>query len=253
MLIVLSPSKRLNYDPAETGFRDTPEFAAKAIQLTGILKKFSVPELMNLMNINEDLASLNLSRYKAFSKEFTNDNAKAAILAFTGDVYLGLDASTLSQKQMDFAQDHLRILSGLYGILRPLDAMQPYRLEMGTSLPNRKGKNLYEFWGGEITKSLNRALKSLDSGLLVNLASKEYFSTINLKKLKAEVLEITFREYRDGKLKFLSFNAKKARGFMSRYIIQNQITSKEAIKGFNSENYHFDEALSSETNYMFVR
>ena len=253
MLIVISPSKRLNFDPTDIPATDTPHFASKAKQLINILKKKPVGEIKQMMNLSDDLAALNYKRYKDFKKEYTAENSKTALLAFTGDVYLGLDAKTLDQASLDFAQVHLRILSGLYGLLRPLDAIQAYRLEMGTQLENRKGNNLYKFWGDDITKELNKLFADMDSKILINLASKEYFSAINTKKLKAEVIDINFREFRDGKLKFLSFNAKKARGFMSRYIIENKLTSKEEIKGFNYENYYFDEEHSTDTSFTFIR
>ena len=253
MLIVISPSKRLNFDPTDVKATDTPLFASKAKQLINILKKKSVEEIKTLMRLSDDLAELNHKRYKSFKRDYTEDNSKTALLAFTGDVYLGLDAKTLEKDEFAFAQDHLRILSGLYGLLRPLDAMQPYRLEMGTTLENKKGSNLYQFWGDDITKELNKLMSTHESKLLVNLASKEYFSAINTKKLKAEILDINFREFRNGKLMFLSFNAKKARGFMSRYIIKNKLTTKEEIKGFNYENYYFDEAHSTESAYTFIR
>lgn len=253
MITVLSPSKRLNYNDDQVEFRNTPLFSSKAKQLIGILKKRSKPEIMELMNINEKLADLNVGRYKSFSKEYTGDNSKAALLAFTGDVYLGLDAKSLSKDELEFAQEHLRILSGLYGILRPLDAMQAYRLEMGTELENRKGNNLYDFWGMEITKEINKLLAVQKDPVLVNLASKEYFSVLDRKKIKGEIIDIHFKEYRNGTLKFLSFNAKKARGFMTRYIIKNKIDDREGLKGFNLENYYYEETLSDSHNFTFVR
>ncbi|MBT8189774.1 MAG: peroxide stress protein YaaA [Saprospiraceae bacterium] len=253
MISVLSPSKRLNYNDDQVKFRDTPMYSSKAKQLIGILKKKSKPEIMALMNINEKLADLNVDRYKSFKKDYTEDNSKAALLAFTGDVYLGLDAKSLTTNELEFAQGHLRILSGLYGLLKPLDAMQPYRLEMGSRLENRKGKNLYEFWGLDITKEINKLLATQNDPVLVNLASKEYFSVLDRKKIKGDIIDIHFKEFRNGQLKFLSFNAKKARGFMARYIIKNKIEDREGLKGFNLENYYFEESLSDSHNFTFVR
>ena len=253
MISVLSPSKRLNFNEDPLDFRDTPQFSSKAKQLIAILKKKSKPEIMNLMNINEKLAELNLNRYRSFKKDYTKENSKAAIFAFTGDVYLGLDPKTLLPDELEFAQNHIRILSGLYGILRPMDAMQAYRLEMGSNLDNKKGKNLYEFWGMDITKEINKLLLEQKDPVLVNLASKEYFSVLNKNKIKGEIIDIHFKEYRNGALKFLSFNAKKARGFMARYIVQQKIERREDLKGFNLQNYYFEESLSDSHNFTFVR
>ncbi len=253
MIVVLSPSKRLNYDPVEIASEGIPLFTNKAKQLIGILKKKSRSDIQSLMNINEDLSDLNYKRYRAFTKEYTSENSKPAILAFTGDVYLGLEAKNFSSAEMEFAQNHIRILSGFYGLLKPLDSMQAYRLEMGTNLENRRGKNLYEFWGNEITKELNKELAQQEDPVLINLASKEYFASVNTKKIKGTIINIHFKEYRNGQLKFLSFNAKKARGFMSKYIVNNSITQREGLKGFNYENYYFAEELSSDIDYTFVR
>lgn len=253
MIAVLSPSKRLNYDSSEVQFNDVPEFSNRAGQLITVLRKQSKTDIMKLMKINEDLADLNYKRYKGFRRNYTEENSKAAVMAFTGDVYLGMDPKTFSKKDLSFAQDHIRILSGLYGLLRPLDAMQPYRLEMGTSLENKKGKNLYAFWGDDITKALNKLLEGQKEKVLVNLASKEYYSSINTSKIKGDILDINFKEYRNGVLKFLSFNAKKARGFMARYIVQNKLQTKESIKGFDLENYYFSEELSNDKSFTFIR
>jgi len=205
------------------------------------------------MHISDKLASLNHGRYQEFSSRYTDNNSKAAIYAFKGDVYIGLDAETLSKADLTFAEKHLRILSGLYGCLRPMDKMQPYRLEMGTALKNPRGKNLYDFWREPLTKDINKTLKKNGNDLIVNLASKEYFSALDKKGLKGELIDIGFKEYRDGKLKFISFNAKKARGMMARYIIQERITTKEGLKGFNADGYGYDEELSSDKEFLFVR
>lgn len=253
MLTLISPAKTLDYSPTEVKAQDTPAFRKNANELVDILKTKSSKELMELMSISQKLGDENFQRYQDFSNRYSEYNSKAALLAFKGDVYLGLDAESLNQDELEFAQNHLRILSGLYGVLRPLDKMQPYRLEMGTALPNQNGKNLYEFWGDQITKNLNRELSKQDNRYIINLASKEYFSAVNTKKLKAKIIDINFREYRNGKLMFLSFNAKKARGFMARYIIQNRLDKPEHLKSFNIENYYFSEELSSEDQYSFVR
>ena len=253
MLIVISPAKTLDYSESSVEALDSPKFRKQSLELVGILKEKSVAQLKSMMSISDSLAELNHSRYQNYSSRFTYHNSKAALLAFKGDVYLGLDAESLDQKDLEYAQDHLRILSGLYGVLKPLDKMQPYRLEMGTSLKNAQGNNLYDFWDDAITKELNKALKDQKDKVLVNLASNEYFKSVKKDKLKGEILDIQFKEYRDGKLKFLSFNAKKARGLMSRYIIQNRVEHKDKLKAFNLDNYYFNEELSSESNYVFVR
>ena len=253
MITILSPSKKLDFKISNIKAIDTPVFKNKTKQLVSILKKKSAQDLKDLMHISDALAELNVNRYKSFSSTYTEQNSKASLMAFTGDVYLGLDAESLNKRDINFAQKHFRILSGLYGLLKPLDAMQPYRLEMGTSLENKKGKDLYSFWGDSITKEINEALDSQKDKTLVNLASKEYFHSIKKDKIKGNVVDIHFKEYRNGQLKFLSFNAKKARGFMSRYIIENRIDKKEDLKGFNIENYYFDSELSSEDSFTFVR
>ncbi|NNE25882.1 MAG: peroxide stress protein YaaA [Saprospiraceae bacterium] len=253
MITVLSPSKKLDFTASNIKALDTPLFKNRTKQLVSILKKKSATDLKELMHISDALAELNVARYKSFGSNYTEENSKPSLMAFTGDVYLGLEAKTLNKRDINFAQKHFRILSGLYGLLKPLDAMQPYRLEMGTSLENKKGKDLYTFWGDAITKAINKDLDQQKDKTLVNLASKEYFQSLDRNKIKGDVVDIHFREYRNGQLKFLSFNAKKARGFMSRYIIENRIDTKEELKGFNVENYYFDEKLSASDSFTFVR
>jgi len=244
MIILLSPAKSLNFDPVDVP-RSQPRFKNDTFQLAKILKKKSSADLMEMMKISQKLADLNHDRFQQFSLSHTKENAKQAVFAFKGDVYQGLEADKLTEKQLAFAQDHVRILSGLYGLLRPFDVIQPYRLEMGSKVKTAKGKSLYDFWGDALTDKINEDLKSVKSKVVVNLASEEYFKSINKKKLDAELYTPNFKEYRDGKLKFISFSAKKARGYMTQYIVRNKITNPEKLKGFNLENYAFDDEHSN--------
>lgn len=253
MVILLSPAKTLDETPDIKPGLELPKFRKKTLELAGILKDYSPANLRSLMHISDKLAVLNHRRYQDFSSRYTGSNSKAAIYAFKGDVYVGLQADTLDIKDLKFAQNHLRILSGFYGILRPLDKMQAYRLEMGTNLKNDSGSNLYDFWKDTIAKDINSTLKENGNNLLVNLASNEYYKAVDQAVLKADVLNIGFKEYRDEKLKFISFSAKKARGLMSHYIIKNKIKKKEDLKGFDYEGYSYQEELSSDKEYMFVR
>lgn len=205
------------------------------------------------MHISDKLTEVNYNRYQNFSSRYTGSNSKAAIYAFRGDVYVGLEAETLTKSDIDFAESHLRILSGLYGLLKPMDKMQAYRLEMGTNLKNPKGKNLYDFWNGTLTSEINKTLKKNSNDLIVNLASKEYFSALDRKQLKGEIIDVGIKEYKEGKLKFISFNAKKARGLIARYIIKNRITTKRGLMGFDYDGYTYQEDLSSDNEFMFVR
>jgi len=253
MLIVLSPAKTLDFSSPKINEHTLPRFQKESRQLVNILKKKKVKDLKSLMSISDNLATLNVRRYDNFEFPFTPENAKQAVLTFKGDVYAGLDTDSLTPSDLRFAQQHLRILSGLYGLLRPLDLMQPYRLEMGTKLKNRRGNNLYEFWGDKITKLINEDLLEQEKPLLVNLASKEYFKTIDKKKLKGRLLTITFKELRGDTYKVIAFNAKKARGLMSRFIIQNRITEAEKIKTFDLDDYFFNPDLSNEKEWVFTR
>jgi len=253
MLILLSPAKTLAEGPEVNPGLELPQFRKHTSELVSILKEHSADQIKELMHISDKLAALNYGRYQSFGSRYTDTNSKAAIYMFRGDVYQGFDADSLDAKAMTFAQHHLRILSGLYGLLRPMDKMQPYRLEMGTRLNNPKGPNLYEFWRDRVTEEINDHMSSMKNPLLVNLASNEYFKAVDVRKLDHKPIDVTFKEYRDGKLKFVSFNAKKARGYMSRYICNNQITKKEDLKGFDLEGYGYDEALSTETNLAFTR
>lgn len=253
MIFVISPAKTLNYDKTEIKSHTVPEMLDQSKKLITILKKKNVAELMQLMDISEKLAILNAERYENFSTTFSFENAKQAILAFDGDVYDGLAASSFDEKELDYSQKHLRILSGLYGVLKPLDLMQPYRLEMGTALENPKGKNLYAFWGDSIAEKLNRALEYSGSKYIINLASNEYWSALQLKALKAEIIEIQFKEKRGDIYKVISFNAKKARGSIFRYAVKNCIEHPEDLKAFDSDDYRFNNSLSTEKVWVFTR
>lgn len=254
MITLLSPAKTLDFESQTQELQLTDHlFPRESMQLIRILKKKKVDDIKSLMSVSDAIATLNVQRFKSFSKEYTADNSKAAVEAFKGDVYVGLDYPTLSATDVAFAQDHLRILSGLYGLLRPLDKMQPYRLEMGTRLPTTAGTNLYHFWGDKITKALNKQLKETGTDVVLNLASNEYFKAVKKNKLKAHLIEANFKEERDGQLKFISFSAKKARGLMARYVVQNQITSPTDLRGFDLDGYHFSEEHSTENNLLFIR
>jgi uncharacterized protein len=252
MKIVISPAKSLDYTTALPTQRFTePQFLDKANTIQKTLKKKKTKDLMELMDISEKLADLNWQRNQDWALPFTPENARPAVYAFNGDVYTGLDAYTIPVDKLDDLQDQLRILSGLYGILRPLDLMQEYRLEMGTSIAIGTKKNLYEFWKKTITDALNKELTKDE--LFINLASNEYFSAVDTKALKVPVITPEFKDYKDGKLKMISFFAKKARGLMVRYIIDTNAKTIEDLKGFNYEGYAFDANLSKGNTLVFTR
>ncbi|MBA6413624.1 peroxide stress protein YaaA [Parahaliea sp. F7430] len=254
MLTVISPAKTLDFDtPPHIKKATQPEFLERSAQLVEDAQALSQDDIRELMGVSEAIAELNHRRFMNWSQPFTKDNAKQALLAFRGDVYTGLDADTLNASQFDFAQQHLRILSGLYGLLRPLDLMQPYRLEMGLKFENRGGKNLYEFWGDELTKQLNKQLRKLDSKTLVNLASQEYFRAIKTRHLEAEVITPVFKDLKNGKYKVISFYAKKARGQMARYIIEEQLSNVEDLKDYRVDGYRYDARLSTARELVFTR
>ena len=217
------------------------------------LRKFAPHDLSRLMGISDKLGVLNYDRNQSWKPPFTTKNARQAVMAFNGDVYVGLDAYSMNDDDLKFAQDHLRILSGLYGLLRPLDLMQPYRLEMGTKFANSRGKDLYSFWGDTQARLLNQQLKKLGSDVLINLASSEYFKAVDSKTLQAEVITPVFKDYKGGQYKVISFFAKKARGLMSAYIIKNRLTKPAQLKKFNSAGYAFNEAMSSSKEWVFSR
>lgn len=254
MLVVVSPAKNLDFQsPPVTREFSQPELLDDAQELISRCKKLSPANISSLMKISDKLAGLNADRYHSWSVPFDQQNAKQAILAFNGDVYTGLDAASFNAKEFIFAQQHLRILSGLYGVLKPLDLMQAYRLEMGTKLDTPRGKNLYEFWGEIITAKLNTALKEQGDEVLVNLASNEYFKAVNPKTLQADIISPEFRDFKNGQYKVISFFAKRARGMMARYIIQNQLTTIEQLQGFDAVGYCYDEQLSSPHKPVFTR
>ncbi len=254
MITLLSPSKKLNFNEQDIVHSHTQcDFIQSAELLANEAKNLTENDLKDLMSISDKLAKLNRDRFDRWSLPFSASNAKQAILAFDGGVYSGLQAEDFKQKDFDFAQNHLRILSGLYGILKPLDLIQPYRLEMGISFKNNKGKNLYEFWKEDLTQNLNNTLKEHKNPTIINCASVEYFSAIDLSKLNGKILSIVFKEYRNDELKFISFNAKKARGLMTQYIMKNKIDSNNDIKDFSYDNYNFDLKLSDDSTFVFTR
>jgi len=254
MLVVISPAKTLDYEtPASTTSFSIPDYLDESAELIDGLRQLSPPEVSELMGISAKLGDLNFGRYLNWQREFTQENAKQSVLAFKGDVYTGLDAENLSEEQLQWAQGHLRILSGLYGLLRPLDLMQAYRLEMGTKFSNTRGKNLYEFWGNKITEGLNRELKKENSQILINLASNEYFKSVKPSNLNAEIITPVFKDWKNNKYKIISFYAKKARGFMSRYIIEHKIEDPEKIKQFDVVGYVYNPAMSSAREWVFTR
>ncbi|MBU4681950.1 peroxide stress protein YaaA [Cedecea davisae] len=254
MLILISPAKTLDYQSELATNRYTqPELLEYSQQLISVARKLSAPQIASLMSISDKLASLNETRFHEWHPEFSPQNARPAILAFKGDVYTGLQAEEFSEADFDFAQQHLRMLSGLYGVLRPLDLMQPYRLEMGIRLENPKGKDLYHFWGDTITEKLNQVLAAQGDKIVVNLASDEYFKAVKPKKLDAEIIKPVFLDEKNGKFKVISFYAKKARGLMSRYIIENRLSKPEQLKAFNTDGYFFDEEASQKNELVFKR
>ena len=253
MLMIISPAKTLDYDsPLATESYTQPDFLDDACELIDQLKDLEPHQVSNLMSISDKLGQLNAERFRTWSTPFTPDNARQAILAFKGDVYTGLDAESFSADDFAFAQQHLRMLSGLYGLLKPLDLMQPYRLEMGTRFENKRGKDLYAFWGNKLTEALNQLLAE-DNQVLINLASNEYFKSVKKKDLDGRLITPQFKDWKNGQYKMISFYAKKARGLMCRYAIQNRITQAEDLKGFNLEGYYFSEDQSDKNNWVFLR
>ncbi|ESS58009.1 hypothetical protein EDP2_1528 [Enterobacter cloacae S611] len=254
MLILISPAKTLDYQsPLATERYTQPALLEHSQQLIKTARTLSAPQIKKLMGISDKLADLNATRFHDWQPDFTPENARQALLAFKGDVYTGLQAETFSDADFDFAQKHLRMLSGLYGVLRPLDLMQPYRLEMGIRFENERGKDLYQFWGDIITDTLNEALAEQGDEIVVNLASDEYFRAVRLKKLNARIIKPVFLDEKNGTFKVISFYAKKARGLMSRYIIEQRLTKPEQLTGFDREGYFFDEAASTPDELVFKR
>jgi len=254
MIIVLSPAKTLDYEFDNDINNSVPSFLSQSSKLIGQLKKKEPKDIASLMGLSDKLATLNYDRYQSWTaSKKASDDSKPALLVFKGDVYQGLQAEDLSKKEMSFAQKHVRILSGLYGILRPLDLMKPYRLEMGTKLETAQGKNLYEFWGDKIQKNVLDELKNQKSDLLINLASKEYFSVLGNVSEDINVISPAFKDFKNGKYKIISFYAKKARGLMARWIIQNKVTDFENLKDFDVDGYKYSKAESTSTTPVFLR
>ena len=254
MLIVISPAKTLDFEtPPKTRKFTIPEFLDDSAELIDELRELEPHKLSELMGISPKLADLNSNRYHAWSVPFTSGNAKQSVLAFKGDVYGGLDADNLSEDELQYAQEHLRILSGLYGVLKPLDLMQPYRLEMGAKLKTRRGKDLYTFWHDRINAAINAELSKEKDPVLVNLASNEYFKSVKAGELKARIITPVFKENRNGEYKLISFLAKKARGLMSRYIIRNRLADPDDLRGFDLEDYRYNKDLSAEDRPVFTR
>lgn len=253
MIVLLSPAKTLDYNKTNVSTHSNPRLLVESETLVGVLKEKSPIDLQNLMSISEKLAEENFKRYHNFQLPFDLSNAKQAVLAFKGDVYQGLEATDFSDEDLEFAQQHIRILSGLYGILRPLDLMQPYRLEMGTKLQQNGSKNLYEFWGTKITQLINEDLKSSNGKWVVNLASNEYFKSVKKDLLEGDLLNVDFKENRDGKYKTIAFNAKKARGAMSKQIVKNRIQEASELKYLVVNDYVFNEQFSTDNHFVFTK
>ncbi|MBV1843480.1 MULTISPECIES: peroxide stress protein YaaA [Photobacterium] len=254
MLIVVSPAKTLDYEsPLATQTYTQPELTEHSAELIEVCRELTPAQIASLMKVSDKIAGLNAARFAEWQPEFTTDNARQAILAFKGDVYTGLEAETLDEDGFAYAQQHLRMLSGLYGLLRPLDLMQPYRLEMGTKLENPRGANLYQFWGDIITDKLNAALAAQGDDVLVNLASNEYFKAVKPKKIAGKIITPVFKDCKNGTYKVISFYAKKARGMMARYILDHKVDSVEGLKAFDTAGYYFVPAESTATELVFKR
>jgi len=249
MLAVISPSKTQDFEPVQvSAFTQTRQIEQSQV-LVDLLKGKTQDDIASLMSISDKLSKLNFDRFQTFSTPFTPSNAKQALLAFKGDVYNGINASSLSLDDLKFAQDHLRMLSGLYGVIRPLDLIQPYRLEMGTKLKNDQGKNLYEFWGSQISQMLNED----ELEVIINLASNEYFKGIDKKSLNAKIINIAFKELKNDTYKIIGIYAKRARGLMVNYMIKNRLTEPESLKDFNVEGYQFRQEMSDDLTWVFTR
>ncbi|MFY0606739.1 MAG: peroxide stress protein YaaA [Cyclobacteriaceae bacterium] len=253
MIAVVSPAKTLDFESKVEFEKSKARLFDKSKAILDEIKTHDADDLQNMMGISEDLAHLNVKRFQKFSGRHTSHNAKQSLFAFKGDVYLGLQAEDFTQEDVEFSQTHLRILSGLYGLLRPLDLIQPYRLEMGTKLNVDKAKNLYQYWGKDIAKVLRRDMLAQGDQVVLNLASVEYFKAVDLKALKANVVDVEFKDFNNGQYKIVSFFAKKARGMMARYMIKNRIQSVEELKGFDTDGYYFDESASSDSLLAFKR
>lgn len=254
MLLVISPAKTLDYEtPPTTRTHTVPEYLDESRLLVERARQYSVLDIAELMQVSIKIAELNFERFQAWQTPFTPQNAKQAVLAFKGDVYTGLDAATFSAADFRFAQAHLRILSGLYGLLRPLDLIQPYRMEMGRKIDTERGSSLYQFWDDTITEGLNRQMKRLKTACLVNLASNEYFKSVKPRLLDGQVVTPEFKDWKNGQYRMYGVYAKKARGQLSRFVIKHRITDPEDMKGFDADGYGFNQALSSADKWVFTR
>lgn len=254
MLMLISPAKTLDFEtPSPTNKSSKADFLNQSQLLIEELRALSPADISSLMKISDKLGTLNFDRFQQWQLPFTKTNAKQALLAFKGDVYTGLAAESFNDEDFSFAQEHLRILSGLYGLLRPLDLIQAYRLEMGTSFANQRGKNLYEFWGEQITEAINKQLKKTGGKVLINLASNEYYKAVKPKQINAEIITPVFKDCKNGKYKIISFYAKKARGLMSAYIIKNKITDVENLKTFDTEGYCYQPSMSTAREWVYTR
>jgi cytoplasmic iron level regulating protein YaaA (DUF328/UPF0246 family) len=249
MLAIISPSKTQDFSSSRVKTFSEARQLTQTQELIDVLKNKTQVQISKLMMLSDKLSKLNFDRFQAFKTPFSLDNAKQALLAFKGDVYNGIDAPSLSLEDLKFAQNNVRMISGLYGVLRPLDLIQPYRLEMGTKLSNKNGGNLYDYWGNEISEVLNDD----EQGLIINLASNEYFKSIDKKALKAQILDVVFKEKKNDAYKVIGIYAKRARGLMVNYIIRNRITDPKALKNFSDEGYQYDETLSSDSSWVYIR
>ncbi|WP_374666994.1 peroxide stress protein YaaA [Acinetobacter sp.] len=254
MLALISPAKTLDYETVlPTDHHTLPRLLDHSQELIDVSRKLSASDIANLMSVSEKIAHLNAERFRDWQPDFNFSNARQALFAFKGDVYTGLDAYSLKETEINYAQKHLRMLSGLYGLLRPLDLMMPYRLEMGTKLQNPRGHNLYEFWSDRITQMVNQDLEDAGSALLVNIASDEYYKSVKESKIQAEIIKPVFLDQKNGKYKVISFYAKKARGLMARYIIENKIERADDLKSFCTDGYYFDAESSLKGELVFKR
>ena len=254
MLALVSPAKKMDFKELNRPLLHTsPDFFSDTTKLVKSAQKLSQLEIQTLMNLSDSLSELNFQRFKAFKSKQNQANSKQAAMAFAGDTYVGLNPATLSDINLSYAQDHLRILSGLYGLLRPLDLIQPYRLEMSRRLQNERGNNLYEFWGDKIAKQINKITATHQNSTIINLASNEYFKAAKQKLIKSPIVTPVFKEIKDGKANVIGFLAKKARGTMARYIIQNQVETPEKLKLFSEDRYKFQKDKSDETTWVFSR
>ena len=254
MITVISPAKSLDFEgPLATKQKSQPKFLEQSQTLIDQLQALAPQDIASLMKLSDKLAVLNFDRFQQFETPFTTKNARPAVLAFRGDVYQGLDADSFSSDDFKYAQQHLRILSGLYGLLKPLDLIQPYRLEMGTRFKNSQGSNLYQFWGDKLNNELSKALTRQEQPVLINLASNEYFKAVKAKQLNYRIITPAFKDYKNGEYKMISFFAKKARGLMTRYMVQNRIDHPEGLKDFNLDGYSFDKKSSTESDWVFLR